>query len=121
MLHNSITGETTSKVKRIRDSAEETAAVVSVNHYTVELKRIKKYKEWVENSCSYKVFLRLPLEEKVKYQNTMVNFYDECLKNRQPPSDERSESSPVAQPHMEGGCPDFNDKSKWENVNDSQG
>ena len=43
----------------------------------------------------------------------MVNFYDECLKNRQPSSDERSESSPVAQPHKEGGCPDFNDKRKW--------
>ncbi len=121
LLHNTVTGETTPKVKRIKDSAEETAATVSVNYYISQLKRIKKYDEWVENSCSYKVFLRLPLEEKVKYQNTMVNFYDECLKNRKSPSEERSESSPVAQQHKEGGCPDFNDKSKWKNVNDSQG
>ena len=45
LLHNTVTGETTPKVKRIKDSAEETAAVVLVNHYIVELKKIKKYDE----------------------------------------------------------------------------
>ncbi len=113
MLNNSVTGETTEKVKRIKDSAEETAVAVSVNHYTVKLKKINKYEEWVENSCSYKVFVRLPLEEKVKYHNAMVAFYDHCIKNRQPPSGEGFESSPGAHTHKDGGCPDFDDKSKW--------
>ena len=117
LLHNSVTGEMTAKVKRIKDAPYEKAVVVSVNHYVTELKKIKKYKDWVANSCSYAVFMKLPLEEKKKYHNVMVNFHDECIKsmkNRQPLSDERLDSSPVAQTqHKEGGCPDFDDKSKW--------
>jgi hypothetical protein len=121
MINNAITGETTEKVKRIKDSGAETAVVVSVNHYTRELKKIKKYSKWGKNSCTYKTFLRLPLEEKIKYQNAMVNFYDKCIRESgQSKSEERvSDSSPTAvKKQTDCPAPDFDNKKKWGPIKD---
>ena len=93
---------------------------MSVHHYTRQLKRMGRYEEtengenWSDNSCDYKTFLALPLEEKKKFQDAMVNFHDQCVREKkgQPVvPDQVLDSSPTDQ---SAGCPpDFDDSSKW--------
>jgi len=96
---------------------------MSVQHFTRQLKKIGRYEKenngWLKDSCDYKTFLHLPLEEKKKFHNAMVNFHDQCLKEKKENGqslvpDQVLDSSPTDQA---GGCPpNFDDSSKWTEV-----
>jgi len=121
LVYSGITGEETAVAKRIREAPFVQAVVMGVQHYTRQLKRMNRYSEeengWLKNSPGYQVFLSLPLEEKKKFHNAMVNFHDQCIreaKEKGQPAvhDQVLDSSPTDQ---SVGCPpNFDDSSKWD-------
>ncbi len=82
-----------------------------VNGFLAELKKLDKLNEWIKRSIPYNEYLKLPIEEKKKYHNALVKFHDKC--KGQPESKRILASSPAV---TDKGCPDFDDKSKWEEI-----
>jgi len=76
------------------------------------LKELGKLDQWFEQSkCSNEIFNRLPVDEKVKYHNALITFYDEVLKAS---SSKQVSDSPLTA--TEKGAFDFGDTAKWEEV-----
>lgn len=120
-IYESLSGEKTESSKIRKESSAHVIIITAVRHYILVLKNIDKYDKWVENTkCPFKIFVKLPLEEKTKYHNAMVAFHDKCveeIKGQTSPSDQALDSSPG--PDDQGGvCPNFDDKNKWEEIKD---
>ena len=125
LVYTGITGEDTGVARKVREAPFVQAVIMSVQHYTRQLKRMGMYEEsekggnWLDDSCDYKTFLRLKLEDKKDFHNAMVNFHDQCLRektNKGQPAvpDQVLDSSPTDQ---SAGCPpNFDDSSKWTEI-----
>ena len=122
IVYTGITGEETGVAKNVREAIFVQAVIMSVHHYTRQLKRMSRYEEsekggnWLDNSCDYKTFIKLPLDEKKKFQGAMVNFHDQCIREKRQLAvpDQVLDSSPTD--HSAGCPPNFNDTSKWTEV-----
>ncbi len=121
IVYTGITGEETGVAKNVREAIFVQAVIMSVHQYTRQIKRMVRYDEsekggnWLDNSCDYKTFIKLPLEEKKKFQQAMVNFHDQCIreiKGQPAVPDQVLDSSPTDQ--SEGCPPNFDDSSKWD-------
>ncbi len=107
-LYSVITGEEKGKHK---DVAVEIFIITNVRFFLGELKKIEKMDEWISRTIPYLEFLKLPIEEKKKYHNALIKFHDKC--KGQPESKRFLASSPTV---TEEGCPDFDNKNKWEEI-----
>lgn len=115
ILLSGITGDVTGKAKQIKDAPAHVLIITKVRFFLGKLQEIGKFDEWI-NRSPWKMFIRLPLEEKEKYHNALIAFHDQCKRDGQPSSAGHSmDSSPYDQGE---GCPDFEDKSKWEAIED---
>jgi len=116
ILYEALTGEETEESKRSKESSAHVISITTVRHYILELKKIEKYDEWIERSCPFKTFVKLPLEEKHKYRKAMAAFHEQCIKESKGQAsseDQVLDSSPTA---PDGACPNFDDKDKWEEI-----
>ena len=122
LVYTGITGEETGVARKVREAPFVQAVIMSVQHYTRQLKRMGMYEKsekggnWLDDSCDYKTFLSLKLKDKKDFHNAMVNFHDQCIreKGQSVVPDQVLDSSPTDQ---SVGCPpDFDDSSKWTEV-----
>lgn len=119
LIYAGITGKETKISKKFKEASGHGIIKVLVNYLKTKLIQIGRYNEWLKNSCDYKTFLSLPLEEKKKFHNAMVNFHDQCLREKKENGqslvpDQVLDSSPTDQA---GDCPpNFDDSSKWTEV-----
>lgn len=110
-LYSAISGEQTTATRQIKDITAHTFTIATVRFFFVKLQQINKLQEWIERSCPFAVFVRLPLEEKQKYHNALVAFHDECMAKAQSPPDRILDSPPAG---SGGDPPNFDDPTKWE-------
>ena len=123
LLYTGITGEDTATARKIREAPFVQAVIMGVQFYTRQLKKMGRYEKenngWLNKSCDYKTFIGLPLEEKKKFHNAMVNFHDQCIRENKEKgqslvTNQILDSSPA---DKTGGCPpDFDDSSKWSKI-----
>lgn len=107
VLYTSVSGEETEVSKDIKESPMNVLVIQKAKFLLDNLKKIKKIDAW-EKACSFQVFKKLPLEEKVKYYNKLVKYHDRHMKGKSVPK-RVSDSSPT----VGAGFPDFDDPSKW--------
>lgn len=107
VLYTSVSGKETKISKDIKESPMNVLVVQRAKLLLVNLRKIKKLDAW-EKACSFQIFKKLSLEEKVKYYNKLVKYHDKHMKGESVPK-RVLDSSPT----VGAGFPDFDDPTKW--------
>ena len=116
MVLSSVTGNITGIAKEIRDAPAHNFLITKVRAYMIIVRSMGKLEDWVKSASGmdFEKFCRFSLAEKRKYGNALIAYHDRCMeeKGRLPLKQVLKDSSPTAG----GRRPDFDDKSKWEQV-----
>lgn len=107
VLYTSVSGEETKVSKDIKESPMNVLVIQKAKFLLDNLNKIKKLDEW-EKACSFKIFKKLPIKEKVKYYNKLVAYHDKHMKGGLVPK-----RVPDSSPTVGVGFPDFDDPTKW--------
>jgi len=116
LLFSAVTGKMSDKAREISEQAVTNFIIIRVSHYLNVLRGIGKYDEWIKLTIPYEKFTKLPIDEKKKYHNALVDYHDECLKELKgmPVVDPVSDSSPFPDNKQATGIPDFDNPEKWQ-------
>lgn len=117
ILYTSLTGVETDSVKKRKDGLSQTVIIHAVFFLLKTLDSIGKRDEWTEKSDyhTFKFFKTLSLDNKTVYHNELVKFHDDELRKiKQPPNPSKTQVLASSPEPALGGCPNFDDKSKWE-------
>jgi hypothetical protein len=120
ILFSSLIGKKSNVLQQKDDAATSTMAVAFVQYMLNNLDKIGKKEAWLNRTeyHSFKIFMKLSVKGKTQYHNELQKYHDtEMGKHKQPPltlTEPVKASSP--EPHVQGGCPDFNDPKKWEKI-----
>ena len=115
MVMSSVTGKITGIAKQVKEAPIHIFLIAKVRSYMVLIKKMGKLNEWIDSASgvTFDMFCGLPVVEKQKYGNALIAYHDRCMEKKGRPLPKQIlDSSPTAG----GGRPDFDDKSKWDQV-----
>lgn len=118
LLYSAVTGKETDTSREVNEASAHGLIVQRVVFFFKKLKEIGKEDHWIKSSCDLKTFIILPLEEKKNYYNALAKFMDEQMKISGQPHAPKKDRVLDSSPTGPIGCPDFNDLSQWERLDD---
>jgi hypothetical protein len=117
ILYSSISGEKTDAARELEEATAHSFIIQRALFFFKILRELGKYEDWVKRSVPYKTFVKLPLDEKRKYQNALEAYHDKCMKESGHSGKVNKrvlDSSPTFT--SKNAPPNFDDKSKWKKV-----